>query len=195
MKGSPNFPLILAADCETSGLNNATLDPSEGYQMVSLGLIVADTEYFKPIDEFYIEIQWNGESIWSPEAERIHGMSKKYLEKHGVPEETAVEEISLFIDKHFGMEKAISCLGQNVARFDVPFMRNLLHKYGVPFKFAHRHVDTFSLSMPTVGAYSSDQLFEIMGFGQRATHNSLEDARMALKSVSIIRKMWKAAYE
>ena len=48
--------------------------------------------------------------------------------------------------------------------------------------------------MPTVGAFSSDELFEIMGFEDRGKHNALDDAKMALKSVKMISKMWKNAY-
>lgn len=194
MKNSAKFDKILAVDVETSGLNRDGLDPSVGYQIVSIGMIIADTTTFSPIDQLYLEIQWNGEAKWDGFAESIHGLSKEYLLENGLDEESAVEKIALFLDKHYGIDKAISCLGQNVSRFDVAFLRSLLAKYDVPFKFAHRHLDTFSLSMPTIGAFSSDELFKLMGFEDRGKHNALDDAKMALKSVKIISKMWKDAY-
>ena len=194
MNKSAYFDKIIALDCETSGLNRDTFDPSVDYQIVSIGMLVADTKDYNVIDELYVEIKWNGDSKWSDEAERIHGFSKSYLDKVGLSEEDAVEQIALFLDKHYGTKTAINTLGQNVSSFDVPFLRALLHKYDMPFKFAHRHVDTFSLSMPTIGAFSSNELFELMGFEKRVTHNSLEDARMALKSVKTINRMWRKAY-
>lgn len=192
---SPKFEKILALDCETTGFNNTTHDPSVYYQMVSVGMLVANTSDFKPIDKLYCEIKWDGKSIWSEEAQRIHGFSKQYLEQNGLEPEKAAEKIGLFLFKHFGTDKAISCLGQNVANFDVPFLRGFLRNYELPFKFAHRHVDTFSLSMPLLGTYSSDELFSTMGFSDRVKHNSLEDAEMALKSCQIIKKMWNKLYE
>ena len=194
MKKSAKYDKILALDVETSGINFKSNDPSENYQIVSIGLIVADTDKFNPIEELYLEIKWNKEDQWDDRAESIHCLSRNYLENNAMDEKDAVEEIALFLDKHFGIDHAISCLGQNVGTFDVLFLKRLLKKYKLPFKFAARHLDTFSLSISTVGAYSSDELFNIMGFENRTSHNSLDDAKMALRSVKIISKMWKDAY-
>lgn len=194
MKNSPKFEKILATDVETSGLTKGGCDPSINHQIISIGMIVASTSDFKPQAELYLEIQHNGKDKWDSYAEAIHGLSKQHLKEHGSTEEAAAEKIAMFLYEHFGTERAITCLGQNVGSFDVMFIKKLLNKYDVPFKFSHRQMDTFSLSMPTVGAYSSDELFEIMGFPDRGKHNALDDARMALKSVHIINKMWKKAY-
>ena len=121
MKRSAKFDKILALDVETSGLNRTELDPSIGYQIVSIGMIMADTTTFTPSDQLYLEIQWNGEAKWDNFAESIHGLSRDYLVKHGLTEEEAVEKIALFLDKHYGTDTAITCLGQNVSRFDVAF--------------------------------------------------------------------------
>lgn len=181
---------LLALDCETSGLTFQNTDPSLNHQIVSIGLI-ATNDKFEPIDELYLEIQWNGKSLWDSKAEKIHGFSKEYLELNGVSEEEAVETIALFIDKHFGITSHISCLGHNVAQFDVPFLRSLFNRHDLPVKFSHRHVDSFTLGYAILGAESSDELFNILGFEERATHNSLVDAKYSLKAIRLISKLWK----
>jgi DNA polymerase III epsilon subunit-like protein len=187
---SSKITKVLAIDTETSGINFDSAIVADGYQIVSIGLIVADAQTFAPIEELYLLIKWNGLSKWSDKAESIHGLSKKYLEEHGLSEEEAAMKIGLFIDKHFGIDNALNLLGHNVVTFDMPFFRQFLERNGLPFKFAHRHCDTFSLSMGTVKAYDSNELFDIMGFEKRGKHNALEDARMSLKSYAMISKMW-----
>lgn len=190
-----HFDKILALDVETSGLNKNSIDPSEGYQIVSIGMVVVDVmNDFKSLDEIYIEIKWNGQSIWDDEAQRIHGFSKSYLEKNGISEEDAVEKIALFIFNHFGVEKPICLLGHN-PQFDKCFLKSLLEKYELPFKFSHRSLDTFSLTLPTIGTFDSNEMFEFFGFPQRITHNSLKDIKMTLKVVQLIRKMWNDVYD
>jgi hypothetical protein len=139
------FDKFLAFDCETSGMAFGD-NPSKDYQIVSAGLIVADFT-FKPIEELYVEIQWNGHAKWDAKAESIHGMSKEYLLKNGIPEVEAVEKIGALMYDHFGMDSPISLLGHNVGTFDLPFLRKTLSNHDLNFKFAHRHMDTFSLAM------------------------------------------------
>lgn len=188
---STKIDKVLALDTETSGINFEAMTVAEDYQMVSVGMIVADTENFEPMDELYIVIKWDGKSKWSEKAEEVHGMSKQYLAKNGVSPEEAAEKIALFLDKHFGIDKAINLLGHNVVHFDLQFLKQFLWKYGLPFKFAHRHFDTFSLSMGTVRAFDSNELFDMMGFEKRKSHNALDDAKMSLAAFRIISKMWK----
>lgn len=190
-KNDPKIYKVLACDCETSGIaRNGTLDPSEGYQMVSLGLVAANADTFEPIAELYVEIKWDKVSKWEYRAEQVHGMSKEYLEKNGLSPEEAAEKIGLFLDEHFGIDHAINLLGQNVVSFDLPFFKKFLDANGLPFKFAQRHMDTLSLSMGTIKGYTSDEIFETLGFEQRKTHHSLEDAKMALRTFKIIQKLW-----
>ena len=187
---SSKIDKVLAFDSETSGINYDAINVAEGYQMVSCGFIVADLN-FNPIDELYVQIKWNGVSNWDDRAEAIHGMSKQYLEKYGVAEEEAAQQISLFLYKHYGIDKAITLLGHNVATFDMQFLKGFLWKHGCPFKFSHRHCDSFALSMGTVQAFDSNELFDLMGFEKRKAHNALEDARMSLKTYKTISNLWK----
>ena len=87
IKGKPRgyFEKLLAMDCETTGLAINKDDPSynpdtkEEYQAVSWGLVVADAATLKPIEKMYIEIQWNGTSVWDNRAQKIHGLSREHL--------------------------------------------------------------------------------------------------------------------
>jgi DNA polymerase III epsilon subunit-like protein len=180
----------LAVDVETSGMDFSD-DPSNGYQIVSIGLIVSDVKTLKELDSLYLEIQWNGEDKWDEGAEKIHGLSQKYLESNGIPEEDAVVEIAEFIMSHFDMSKAITLMGHNAANFDKPFMKKLFNKFGIPIKFSHRTIDSFTIGLIAVDAFDSDELFKAMSLPDRKTHNSLEDIRYTLKSIRIIKKLIK----
>lgn len=190
------FQFLLAMDCETSGMFFNNDDPSynpktqQTFQSVSWGLIVADALTFNPIESKYIEIKWNGESLWSKKAEQIHGLSLEHLEKYGITEEEAVVEISELILKYWGPEGNIRCLGHNVTTFDLWFLKRLTRKFDIDFKFGNRHIDVWSAGFATVGAYNSDDLFETFNYQRSHTHNALDDARFALQSIQAIRKLW-----
>lgn len=187
---------ILAMDCETSGLNFSSAkslsdkSPIHGYQAVSWGMIATNLSY-EPLDELYVEIKWNGEAKWDARAEAIHGLSKEYLEENGLDEEDALVEIIEFFMKNFDLKKPIYCLGHNVASFDVPVLKSLFFRHEIPgIRFGHRHFDTFSLGVGTVGTLDSNALFKRVGLPERTDHNSLEDARYALESFKRINKVW-----
>ena len=183
------FDKFLVVDCETSGFNPGP-DPSKDYQAVSWGLIVSDVKTFKPIDGLYLEVKWNNLSKWSTDAEIIHGLSKSYLQQHGVTEAEAAEQIGGLLVEHFDIDTPITLMGTNVSTFDLPFLRKLLNAYDLPFKFSHRAMDTFSLSMGTVQAFTSDELFEIINGKQRGKHNALDDAAASLKTFETIKRLW-----
>lgn len=194
------FKYVLAVDCETTGLSYGANDPSDGHQMVSIGLIVADTETFTPIEKLYIEIKWNEASIIRREqdshfgkaAEDIHGLSFEYLQEHGVEEEEALVAIANMVLKYWGTDKAISLLGHNVATFDLQFVRNLFQRHEMQLKFANRHFDSFSVGVGTVGAYTSDALFGVMGNNNRKEHNALVDCEMALEVFHNVKTLWSS---
>ena len=197
MSSGTKIDKILAIDCETSGLNwesgkcERPHGVAHGYQAISWGMVISDTKTFKPIDELYVEIKWNGESKWDAKAEKIHGISKEYLEENGVDEEEAIVMIVEFIMKHMDIKKPIYCLGHNVVAFDIPFLKDLFFRNGLEgVKFGHRHFDTFALSMGTVKQHDSNTLFEKVGLPARKDHNALEDAKYALESYRRISKAW-----
>lgn len=189
---------VLVADCETSGFFSGQDDPSynpktkQEYQAVAWGLIVADADTLQPIDKLYLEIQWNGVSLWDPGAQAIHGLSKQHLQQHGVSEETAVIEIGNLVLKHWGPGvSGINFLGHNVVSFDLPFFKRLMRKFGIELKYSHRHIDTNAIGFATIGTYNSDDLFEAVGMEVRGHHNALTDAKYALEVVRRVRTLWK----
>lgn len=198
IKGKYKF--ILALDVETNGFKRQTLNASEGYQIVSWGIVIADAITFKPIEELYIEVQWNDEMkakrlvepSFGKEAERIHGLTMEYLDKNGIPEEQAVEKVGTLIMKYFGPTNPIRCLGHNLHLFDYTFLVHVFLKYGITIPMTNVHIDTSTLGKVVLGTYTSDQLFETLGFQKRDKHNALDDARMSLKACEIISTLWKS---
>lgn len=182
------YKKLLAMDCETSGLAINTDDPSydpesgKEYQSVSWGLIIASAHTLKPIEELYVEIKWNGDSQWDMRAQAVHGLTLDYLEDHALDEEDAVAEMANLIVKHFGTDSAIKVLGHNVVSFDLWFMKRLMRRHGIELRFGNRHVDTSTIGFVNYEVYTSDQLFELIGFDAREDHNALDDARMSLEA-------------
>jgi DNA polymerase III epsilon subunit-like protein len=180
-----HFDLILALDCETSGLAYNSMDPSynpktkQTYQAVSWGLIVVEAARLKTIEELYFEVQWDGKSAWSPEAERVHGMSKDYLAANGKTPEQAVELIANLVLDYWGPESPVCLLGHNVATFDRYFLMRTMQEYGIELRLGNRHIDTFE----AVGLPVRDP----------TKHNALEDARNAVESVKRVRTIFQHA--
>lgn len=191
------YDRVLVMDCETTGLSFGKVDPSEGYQSISWGLIVADAGTFKPIDQLYVEIKWDGKSNWDKRAEEVHGLSKEYLEENGKDNEDAVADIAEFVFKYWppdaqtSSNRNVRCLGHNVGSFDIWFMRRLLDPHGLMFKTGNRYIDTSGAANILLGTFNSDDMFTELGLGQRAKHNALEDARMTLESAKRMRKLFQ----
>lgn len=194
------FERILAVDCESTGLVFNNDDPSMGQQSVSWGIVVANGKTLKPIEELYVEIKWNDEckaarkkdSTYGKKAEKVHGLTYEYLEENGITEQEAVERIATLILKYWGPDNKICLLGHNVVTFDLWFLKRLFRKFDIELRFGNRHMDTFSLSMGTVGAFNSDDLFETFGLGERKTHNALDDAHLALEVYRRTKVLWKS---
>jgi len=200
-----SFTNLLAIDCESTGLCFKNDNPihnertGERHQTVSWGLIVADATTFKPIDELYVEIKWNEESKrqrqetphFGIKAEEVHGLTFAHLEANGLDEEDAVVKIAEFILKYWGPTSTIRTLGHNVHMFDLPFLADLFKRQDVPLSFGNRHYDTNSMGFATFGTWTSDELFTMVGFDPRNSHNALEDAHMALESARVIKLLFQ----
>lgn len=183
---------LLALDCETTGLhfnqdNPATGTGKNGYfQTVSWGLIVVNAVTFETIEELYIEIQWDGQSIWNTKAEAVHGLSKSYLKENGVTRSEAVESIANLIINHWGVDSPVHILGHN-PQFDLAFLRADLRSEGLEIKFGSKMVDTNSIGFAVYGTHNSDDLFDMVGLPNRGDHNALVDARNALQVLKTTR--------
>ena len=182
---------ILAIDVETSGINRNSGSICKDHQIVAIGLIVADAE-FKEIERFYCEIKYDNKSKWDEHAERVHGLSKQHLEENGLDEEDAVVEIAEFLLKHYEPEDAIFFLGHNCRVFDLEFFNQLMNKYDIYYKIAHRTIDSFSVGFTCFGLDNSDAIFNLFN-KERKTHNALEDAAMALGVCRNVRLMVEEA--
>ena len=192
---------ILIVDSETSGMAFNSDDPSidsvtgKTYQSVSWGLIVADASTFQPIERLYVEIKWNGESVWDTRAQAVHGLTLDYLEENGMSEEDAVVAIASLILKYWGPDVSVSLGGHNVGTFDLPFLRRLMRSQGIEIKFAHRHVDSSSVGLATFGTFTSDGLFEAVGIEARGKHNALDDAEHSLTALRTVKQLFNACLE
>lgn len=189
------FERVLFMDVETSGLAYNSPDPSYDektntrYQIVSIGLVVADAQTLNSIERLYVEIKWDGVSAWSAEAQRVHGLSLAYLEEHGVTEEEAVVSIVELIIKHWGIDGVVCVGGHNVATFDLMFLRALLKRQEFEIRFGSRTIDTNSIGFATFGTFNSDDLFTEVGLPARAEHNALIDADYARRAVQRVRQL------
>jgi DNA polymerase III epsilon subunit-like protein len=190
---------VLALDCETTGLhfnqdNPALGDGKRGYfQTVSWGLIVANAITLEPIEELYLEIQWDGNSIWNTKAESVHGLSKAYLKENGVTRTEAVESIGNLIIDHWGIDSPVHVLGHN-PQFDLAFLKADLRSEGLEIKFGNKMIDTNSVGFTVYNTHNSDDLFEMVGLPQREDHNALTDAQNALYVVKATRGLAEACF-
>lgn len=190
-----DFNLILVIDCETSGLFMNSTDPSQNhktgeyYQPVSWGVMVVNAKTMEVLEEAYVEIKWDGKSLWNSQAEGVHGLSKEYLEQHGRTEEEAVEELANIILDYWGPTGNVICGGHNVGTFDVPFMRAMFERHELPIRFAHRHVDTFAAGYVMLDATDSNELFALTSGDRTEVHNALDDARMAYTAIKTMKQI------
>lgn len=214
-KGKPRgyFEYVLAVDCETTGLcfknpdndESPVYNPTTGerHQALSWGFIVARADDFSTVEELYLEVKWNEESLqqrlnnpsFGVGAEKVHGLTFQYLEENGISEEEAVLRIGELILKYFGPENAIKLLGHNVHLFDLAFLRDLFKRHGIPLKFGNRHYDTNSAAFMTFKTWNSDELFEQVGFDARNDHNALDDIKMTLEAARVIRLIFQKALQ
>ena len=186
------FTRILAIDTETTGLHMSSDHPAvnekgEYYQVVSWGLMVLDAQSLETIEEVYLEQQWDGKSLWNPQAEKVHGLSKEYLADKLTREEVQTE-IANLIFRHWGKTSVVT-LGHNSIRFDLPFLEHEAKLVGLDLRFGNRHIDTNTLAFVMFNCFNSDDLFTELGFQKREEHNSLEDIRMTVKAARVARKL------
>lgn len=196
------FDYVLAMDAETTGIAFNCDDPSfnpvtnETFQSIAWGLVVADANTLLPIEQLYLEIKWDGKSVWSPQAENVHGLSKQYLAENGIDSDEAVALMANLIIKYWGPTSNIITLGHNVATFDLWFMKRLMRSQQIELKFGNRHIDTMSIGFGTFGTYNSDDLFDAAGLPARdpSKHNALVDTLNALESARTARTVFQTVF-
>jgi DNA polymerase III epsilon subunit-like protein len=190
--------VIFCADCETSGLNwgyeeaCSNIKVCQDYQSVQWGFVAVDATTLETLGEKKINIKWNGVAKWTQGAEKIHGLSKEWLEENGVTEEEAIVEMVEFWSEYVDLSNPIFFMGHHWRSFDHFFLEDLFIRHEVEgVKFSHKVLDTYSLAMGTLGLSSSDDIFKAVGLNNRTTHDALEDAQMTVEAFKRIRRIWK----
>jgi oligoribonuclease (3'-5' exoribonuclease) len=177
--------IMLGMDCETTGLSFQSDDPSVGFQAISFGFVVVSTKTLKIIDKLYVEIKWDRVSTWNDGAEAVHGLSREYLNEHGMTSEEAAILIGEFIFKYWN-NTTIMPLGHNV-HFDVCFLKQLMRANGIELKFTNRMVDSFSVGFTNAMLWNSDELFKFASNSVRKDHNAMEDIMLTVKALRTFR--------
>lgn len=180
----------LAIDWETSGATFGG-DSTIKYQGIAYGAIIFDTETFEPVETLYRELQLDDTKYeWSDEAEKIHGLSREHLLKHGVTREEGLTDLLDLILRFIGAESKIFFLGHNVD-FDIDFTMQLANDFNVPLKVHHVKLETSGAAFIAIGKYRSDDVFEFFtGQVREGSHNALDDAHMALEVVRNMRAIF-----
>lgn len=200
------FTRILAIDSETTGIAFDQRDPTynpktgERFQAVSWGVAVLDT-HFNIIEKDYVEVKWNPQIAehrnnnpnYGRDAEKVHGLTKEYLDQHGNTEEEAIELIGSMILRHWAPDQAITLFGHNVGTFDLYFLYDLFHRHGLELKFSSRCIDSFSIGFALFETFNSNELFEITGCQEREHHNAMDDILMTIHSIKMAKKLFNMA--
>lgn len=199
---TPTFGLCI--DWETSGALWGG-DSSKDHQGLAIGAVVFNTSDFSVVEKLYLEIKFDGSRYtWTESAEKIHGMSREYLEQNGVTQEEAAAAIAELILKYWGPSTSVMFLGHNPG-FDIRFTAQLLATIGIEFSVErntdmsgwiqvhHVVLDTSATGFITLGLFKSDLLFEKIGFEERGAHNALTDALQTVATCAAIRQMMQIA--
>jgi DNA polymerase III epsilon subunit-like protein len=180
---------ILVLDTETSGSSFGSYEETfSQYQAISFGAVIATSDTFEPVKELYFKVKFDGKKYqWTPEAEKIHGITREELEETGLENEEAAAMLAEFILDNFGTGK-VMFLGHN-PWFDIEAMRQLLGPHGVMPDLHHVVLDTSALGFITVGKYRSNDVFELFLGGRSEKHNALDDAKMTLTIARSVREI------
>lgn len=188
----PKFGLCI--DWETSG-SDFDGDSSIAYQGIAFGAAIFKLDTFEIIDRMKRYIKFDDRKYkWTESAEKIHGISKSFLNENGISQEEAALDLANFVFSYFGPAPKVMVLGHNVD-FDIAFTKQLLIPYEVMFKIHHVKLDTSVAGLIAFGKYKSDQLFELVGLADRGTHDPLQDVEYTIELAKSIRLLVNSALE
>jgi DNA polymerase III epsilon subunit-like protein len=173
----------LAIDFETTGYSLPHY--AERHQGVSFGALIFDIERLTVVDTLYCEIKYDPKYAWEDTAEKIHGLTRDYLSKHGVTQAEAAEQLALMVHKYMGTENVV-VLGHR-PHFDIAFLDQLFDSIGFAFKYDPIKLDTAAFGLVMLGMTKSDDLFDAVGLPPRGKHDALEDIIYTLESLRQIR--------
>lgn len=184
----PKF--ALAIDWETSGYSYPNF--AEKHQGVAFGAIIFDIHTLDPVEEIYVEIKYDSKYVWDSGAERVHGLSRSYLEKNGISQPEAALELGNLILKYFGTEDQPMILAHR-AYFDIAFTTQLMKTIDVDIQFHPTPIDTSVFGTILMETSKSDTIFQTLGIIHRAKeHNALEDIRITLLALKKMKELFIA---
>jgi len=125
-------------DVETTGLD------SKEHGVIQLACLV-ENKQGEIIDKFEIRIKPFKGCIYSADAKKVHGKSKKEIKTY-VPEKEAVTKFILWLQKYQINKEQYSITGYN-SRFDQEFIISLFERNNIPFwtYFNYYDIDVFAL--------------------------------------------------
>lgn len=182
----------ICIDWETSG-SSWDDDSTTHYQGVSFGAVVFELATFDPVDQLYQEIKFDPTRYkWSDGAQKVHGLSREYLEQNGVSqEEAAIALMEMFV-KYFAPDERVFIIGHHTD-FDIKFTQQLLSQFGIMFQVGATIMDTSGTGLIMFGIHKSEDLFQFLGLPARTTHNALEDVLLTLQAAKTMRAIVDSA--
>jgi len=184
----------LLIDFETSG-SDVTNKNHQQYQGISLGALIVNMEKFEVVDDYYVEIKFNASKyLWSEEAEKVHGLTKDYLEANGVSQQEALGGLLEVIMRWIGFTDKLFIMGYNID-FDKGFMQQLFDDCEVPINFHHIMIDPAPMAYFFVQEYRSDKVFELFSSMTREVHNALEDCYICFDALKTMRDVFMKGLE
>lgn len=183
-------------DWETTGADFDSGLTTKKYQGISFGAVIASTETFEEVASMYRELKFDSTKYqWTEGAEKIHGLSRDYLNEHGVDRAEALHDLLELIQQYIGASGKIMIGGHNV-QFDIDFTNQLTEDCaGFKFDLHHVKLETSALGFITTGIYRSNELFQLFGADARGKHNALDDARQSLAVARGIKQLVQVALE
>lgn len=191
-------PYYLSIHVETTGIS---VDPKkpvyDGCKIVSLAAAICDKETFREIDSMIVFFKVKGDE--NDIGTSYHGISKSFLEEHGVDEDEGIEEFFNFLEQYIDTTYSIICMGQNPHAFAIPFLKDLLNRNGVSnaVRFSSCSFDVFSVTASTIGETTIKQLIDIFGdvdklepFQQSKEYTSLLKAKTFIEIIRRINRAW-----
>lgn len=199
----------LWADWETSGadFDNGFENTFTRFQGLQVGFVIADNETLEEVDSLKVTFKFDPGYEWQDGAEKVHGLSREFLEANGVTQEEGLATMIEFIVKYFGDEvihvldgqqksfsKKVQVGGHNID-FDIAATQALFKKFGLRLSIHHVKMETSGAAFIAIGEYKSNKVFEFFGGEKRGNHDALDDARLALAAARGIRELCAAALE
>jgi DNA polymerase III epsilon subunit-like protein len=163
--------VLISVDVETSGPT-----PSTG-SLIAIGACLVDR-----LDlTFYRELRPDPRIPWDHRTEKVHGLTRAYLEQRGVEPADAIRNFAQWIETVSNSRKPVM-VGVNVS-FDWMFVADNLERYEGRNPFGIAPLDLKSLFMGRYGVRhwadtSKRAMLEKITVDLPHTHNALDDARM-----------------